>query len=252
VPLFADGGFSQTVTDGPLLVAAGVAALVGLVGFLSPCVLPLVPGYLSYVAGLSGDATRPSQRRMVLGAVLFVLGFTAIFVAQGVLFGELGSSIRAHALTIERVLGVVTIVMGVVFLGAISALQREWRIHRLPRAGLVGAPVLGIVFGLAWAPCLTPTLSAVNALAYTQGSAGRGAFLQVFYCLGLGLPFILVAVGFGWVASALAFVRTHRRVISQVGGVLLIAIGVLLVTGEWNHWMDELRAQVGPASGFDV
>jgi cytochrome c-type biogenesis protein len=250
--LLADGGFSHTVTDGPLLVAAGVAALVGLVGFLSPCVLPLVPGYLSYVAGLSGDAARPSQRRMVLGAVLFVLGFTAIFVAQGVLFGELGSNIRSNALVIERVLGVVTILMGIVFLGAIPALQREWRIHRLPRAGLVGAPLLGIVFGLAWAPCLTPTLSAVNALAYTQGSAGRGAFLQVFYCLGLGIPFILVAVGFGWVSSALAFVRKHRRVISQVGGVVLIVIGVLLVTGEWNHWMDELRAQVGPASGIDL
>ena len=250
--LLADGGFAHTVTDGPLLVAAAVAALVGLVGFLSPCVLPLVPGYLSYVAGLSGDAARPSQRRMVLGAVLFVLGFTAIFVAQGVLFGELGSNIRAHALVIERVLGVVTILMGIVFLGAIPALQREWRIHRLPRAGLIGAPLLGIVFGLAWAPCLTPTLSAVNALAYTEGSAGRGAFLQVFYCLGLGIPFILVAVGFGWVASALAFVRRHRRVISQLGGVVLIVIGVLLVTGEWNHWMDELRAQVGPASGFEL
>jgi cytochrome c-type biogenesis protein len=250
--LLAEAGFAHTVTDGPLLAAAGVAALVGVIGFLSPCVLPLVPGYLSYVAGLSGDDARPSQRRMVLGALLFVLGFTAIFVAQGVLFGELGSSIRVHALAIERVLGIVTIVMGVVFLGAVPLLQRELRFHRLPRAGLVGAPLLGVVFGLAWTPCLTPTLSAVNALAYTQGSAGRGALLQVFYCLGLGLPFVLVAIGFGWVASALAFVRRHRRVIGQVGGVLLIAIGVLLVTGEWNHWMDMLRAKVGPASGFDV
>ena len=244
--------FSHTVTDGPLLVAAGVAALVGLIGFLSPCVLPLVPGYLSYVAGLSGDAARPSQRRMVVGALLFVLGFTAIFVAQGVLFGELGNSIRDHALTIERWLGGVTILMGIVFLGAVPVLQRELRFHRLPRAGLLGAPLLGVVFGLAWTPCLTPTLSAVNALAYTQGSAGRGAFLQVFYCLGLGVPFILFAIGFGWVSSALAFVRRHRRAISQVGGVLLIGIGVLLVTGEWNHWMDVLRAKVGPASGFEV
>jgi cytochrome c-type biogenesis protein len=243
---------AHTVTDGPLLVAAGVAVLVGVIGFLSPCVLPLVPGYLSYVAGLSGDAARPSQRRMVLGALLFVLGFTAIFVAQGVLFGELGDSIRSHAKTIERVLGVVTIVMGVVFLGAIPLLQRELRFTRLPRAGLVGAPLLGMVFGLAWTPCLTPTLSAVNALAYTQGSAGRGAFLQVFYCLGLGIPFVLVAVGFGWVSSVLGFVRRHRRIISQVGGVLLIGIGVLLVTGAWDHWMNLLRAQVGTASGFDV
>jgi cytochrome c-type biogenesis protein len=244
--------FTGTVTDGPLLVAAGVAALVGLVGFLSPCVLPLVPGYLSYVAGLSGDAARPSQRRMVLGAVLFVLGFTAIFVAQGVLFGELGGSINAHRIAIERALGIVTIVMGVVFLGAIPAFQREWRLHKLPRPGLLGAPVLGVVFGLAWAPCLTPTLGAVNSLAYTQGTAGRGAFLQVFYCLGLGIPFVLVAVGFGWVATALAFVRKHRRLISQLGGLLLIVIGVLLVTGQWNHWMDQLRVQFGQTSGFDL
>jgi cytochrome c-type biogenesis protein len=245
-------GFTATVTDGPLLVAAGVAALVGLIGFLSPCVLPLVPGYLSYVAGLSGESGRPSQRRMVFGALLFVLGFTAVFVAQGIVFGELGGTINAHRLTIERVLGVVTIVMGVVFLGAIPALQREWRVHRLPRPGLLGAPVLGVVFGLAWAPCLTPTLGAVNSLAYTQGTAGRGAFLQVFYCLGLGIPFVLVAVGFGWVASAMTFVRKHRRAISQAGGVLLIVIGVLLVTGEWNHWMDQLRAQFGQSSGFEV
>lgn len=243
---------AHTVTDGPLLVAAGVAALVGVVGFLSPCVLPLVPGYLSYVAGLSGDAPKPSQRRMVVGALLFVLGFTSIFVAQGVLFGEFGRWIGGHTIAIERVLGVVTILMGVVFLGAVPLLQREMRFHRLPRAGLLGAPLLGIVFGLAWTPCLTPTLSAVNALAYTQGSAGRGAVLQVFYCLGLGIPFILVAIGFGWVSSALGFIRRHRVVISQAGGVLLIGIGVLLVTGEWDHWMNVLRADVGPASGFDV
>jgi cytochrome c-type biogenesis protein len=245
-------GFTGTVTDGPLLVAAGVAALVGLIGFLSPCVLPLVPGYLSYVAGLTGDAGRPSQRRMIAGALLFVLGFTAIFVAQGIVFGELGTTITTHRVTIERVLGGVTILLGVVFLGAVPALQREWRVHRLPRPGLLGAPVLGVVFGLAWAPCLTPTLGAVNALALTQGTAGRGAFLQVFYCLGLGIPFILVAVGFGWVSTALAFVRRHRRLISQAGGVLLIVIGVLLVTGQWDSWMDQLRAQFGQTSGFDV
>jgi cytochrome c-type biogenesis protein len=245
-------GFTGTVTDGPLLVAAGVAALVGFVGFLSPCVLPLVPGYLSYVAGLSGDAAKPSQRRMIAGALLFVLGFTAIFVSQGILFGELGSSIATHRVTIERVLGAITILMGVVFVGAVPALQREWRVHRLPRPGLVGAPLLGIVFGLAWAPCLTPTLGAVNSLAYTQGTAGRGAFLQVFYCLGLGIPFVLVALGFGWVATALAFVRRHRRAISRAGGVLLVVIGVLLVTGQWDHWMNDLRAQFGTSTGFDV
>lgn len=248
----ATGGFTHTVTDGPLLAAAGVAALVGLIGFLSPCVLPLVPGYLSYVAGLSGDETKPSQRRMVAGALLFVLGFTAIFVVQGALFGELGASIRDHSLAIERVLGVVTILMGVVFLGGIPLLQREWRMHRLPRAGLIGAPLLGVAFGLAWAPCLTPTFGAVYALSFGQGTAGRGAFLTVCYCLGLGIPFILVALGFGWVTRALGFVRRHARVVSAIGGVLLIVIGVLLVTGEWNHLMNVLRARVGPGAGFDV
>lgn len=250
--LLANNGFTHAVTDGPLLVAAGVAALVGLVGFLSPCVLPLVPGYLSYVAGLSGDARRPSQRRMVAGALLFVVGFTAIFVAQGVVFGELGANIRENSLLIERILGGVTILLGIVFLGGIPFLQREFKVHRLPRAGLIGAPVLGATFGLAWAPCLTPTFGAVNSMAFVQGTAGRGAFLTACYCLGLGIPFVLVALGFGWVAKAIGFVRKHIRVVSAVGGVLLIAIGVLLVTGEWNQLMDGLRTQVGPASGFDL
>ena len=245
-------GFTHTVTDGPLLVAAAVAALVGVVGFLSPCVLPLVPGYLSYVAGLSGDADKPSQRRMVVGALLFVVGFTAVFVAQGVFFGELGAAIRDHTVAIERVLGAVTIVMGVVFLGGFGFMQREWRIHRLPRAGLLGAPLLGATFGLAWGPCLTPTFGAVYSLAYTEGTAGRGAFLTVCYCLGLGIPFVLVALGFGWVTRALGFVRRHRRAVSAVGGVLLIVIGVLLVTGEWNHLMNELRSNVGVDAGFDL
>jgi cytochrome c-type biogenesis protein len=250
--ILAGGGFAHTVSDGPLLVAAAVAVLVGLIGFLSPCVLPLVPGYLSYVAGLSGDAERPSQRRMVAGALLFVLGFTAIFVAQGAAFGELGVSITEHRIGIEQVLGAVTIVMGVVFLGGIPFLQREFRFHRLPRAGLLGAPLLGAGFGLAWAPCLTPTYGAVYTMALTQGTAGRGAFLLVFYCLGLGIPFILVALGFGWVTSVLGFVRRHRVWISALGGALLIAIGILLVTGEWDHLMDVLRADVGSASGFDI
>jgi cytochrome c-type biogenesis protein len=250
--LASEGGFTHTVTDGPLLAAAGVAALVGLIGFLSPCVLPLVPGYLSYVAGLSGDSTKPTQRRMVAGALLFVLGFTVIFVVQGTVFGALGSTIRDHTLGIERALGVVTIVLGVVFLGGIPLLQREWRMHKLPRAGLIGAPLLGAAFGLAWAPCLTPTFGAVYSMAFSSGSAGRGAFLTVCYCLGLGIPFVLVALGFGWVTHALGFVRRHVRAVSAVGGVLLIVIGVLLVTGEWNHLMDVLRANVGSNAGFDV
>lgn len=249
----AAGGFSGTVTSGPLIAAAGVALLVGLVGFLSPCVLPLVPGYLSYVAGLSGESARPSGRRMAGGALLFVLGFTAVFVlAQTVLFNALAGQIRTHSLTIERVLGVVTIVMGVVFLGGLRLLQREVKVHRLPRAGLVGAPLLGATFGLAWTPCLTPTFSAVISLSTTAGSVGRGVFLTVCYCLGLGVPFVLVALGFGWVTAALGFVRRHRAVVSGIGGALLIAIGVLLVTGTWDHLMDVLRANVGPNAGVQL
>ncbi|MGI8679088.1 MAG: cytochrome c biogenesis CcdA family protein [Jatrophihabitans sp.] len=244
-------GFTDTVQDGPLLVAAAVAALVGLIGFLSPCVLPLVPGYLSYVAGLTGDAERPSQRRMVFGALLFVLGFTAIFVAEGVLFGQLGASIRENKVLIERIFGVVTIVMGVVFLGGFAFLQREFKTHRLPRAGLIGAPLLGIGFGAAWLPCLTPTLTAVQNLSFSQGTAGRGAFLSVFYCLGLGVPFVLVALGFGWVSSALGFVRRHRRAVSSVGGGVLIVLGVLLVTGAWDHFTTFLQTS-SPSTGFDV
>ncbi len=248
--MLASGGFTGTVTDGPLLVAAGVAMLVGLVGFLSPCVLPLVPGYLSYVAGISGVDNAPSQRRMVGGSLLFVLGFTAIFVAQGLLFGSLAQTINTHRLVLERVMGAVVIVLGVVFLGGIPFLQREARVHRRPRAGLAGAPLLGIVFGLAWTPCLTPTFGAVQSMALTQGTEGRGAFLSLAYCLGLGIPFVLVALGFGWVTGALALVRRHGRLVGQIGGVLLIVIGVLLVSGLWNHWMDVLRTWAGTNTGI--
>ncbi|MFL6161604.1 MAG: cytochrome c biogenesis CcdA family protein [Jatrophihabitantaceae bacterium] len=247
-------GFSDTVTDGALLPAAGVALLVGVIGFLSPCVLPLVPGYLSYVAGLAGtDQDTGRQRRMLLGALLFVLGFTTIFVATGALFGTLGSSIAVHHLALERIFGVVTIVMGLVFLGRFSPLQREVKLHRLPRAGLLGAPLLGLTFGLAWTPCLTPTFGAVYALAASQATAGRGALLSVFYCLGLGVPFLLVAAGLGWVSGALRVVRRHGRLVSQLGGAILIVMGILLLTGTWDHWMNELRvrfAGTGIGSGL--
>jgi cytochrome c-type biogenesis protein len=250
--VLAGTGFTDTVQSGPLAVAAGVAVLVGVVGFLSPCVLPLVPGYLSYVAGLSGDADRPSQRRMFGGALLFVLGFTAVLVAQGALFGQLAFEIRLHTVAIEQVFGAVTILMGIVFLGGIGFMQREFKIHKLPRAGLLGAPLLGVGFGIAWSPCLTPTFLAVLGLSANEGTAGRGAFLMICYCLGLGIPFVLVALGFGWVSSALGFVRRHRRAVSAVGGTLLIAIGVLLLTGEWNHLIIDLQTSVGSSKGFDV
>ncbi|MGI8666586.1 MAG: cytochrome c biogenesis CcdA family protein [Jatrophihabitans sp.] len=243
--LVVASGFSNTVTDGALVPAAGVALLVGVIGFLSPCVLPLVPGYLSYVAGLAGadgGSAAHKQRRMVAGALLFVLGFTAVFVATGALFGSLGSSIAEHHVVLEQVFGIVTIGMGLIFMGRFSFMQRELKVHRLPRGGLFGAPLLGLTFGLAWTPCLTPTFGAVYALAASQGTAARGALLSVFYCLGLGVPFLLVALGLGWVSGALAVVRRHARRVSQFGGAVLIVMGVLLLTGVWDHWMNILRA----------
>jgi len=283
--------FARTVTDGPLLLAAGVAALVGLVSFLSPCVLPLVPGYLSYVTGLAGaDARTDAERadaeraqadrahaertrterahaertdadptggtiatrtptrtparggRALAGAVLFVLGFTAVFVSFGAFFGSLGAVLFRHQETIQRVLGGVVILLGLAFLGKVPRLQRELRIHRLPAAGLAGAPVLGVVFGLGWTPCVGPTLGAVQALAYDSASAGRGALLSAAYCLGLGMPFVLAAFGFRWVLGTFAAVRRHAAWATYAGGALLVVLGLLLLTGVWGSVINDLRS----------
>jgi cytochrome c-type biogenesis protein len=257
--------FSGLVTDGPLLVAAAVAALVGLVSFASLCVLPLVPGYLSYVTGLAGTGAcattsapagsggtatavrtevdeRSPRGRMVLGAALFVLGFTVVFVAFGAAFGGLGRLLLQHADVLTRVFGVVTIVMGLAFLGWLPFLQRTARLSARPVAGLAGAPLLGVVFGLGWTPCLGPTLAAVNSLAYVEATAGRGAVLGVAYCLGLGVPFVLVALGARWALGATSFLRRHARTVTRVGGALLLVVGVLLVTGAWTEMMGWLRS----------
>jgi cytochrome c-type biogenesis protein len=241
-------GFAGTVTDGPLLLAAGTAALVGVLGFLSPCVLPLVPGYLSYVTGLSGSE-QPHPRRVMAGAALFVAGFTAIFVASGAVLGTVGSAIAVHRVTLERIGGAVTIVMGLLMLGAIPLLRRDVRPSWRPRAGLAGAPLLGAAFGLAWTPCLSPTIAAVYALAISQSTAGRGAILAGAYSLGLGIPFLLVAAGLGWLSTVLTVVRRHNRVISVAAGAVLIVMGLLLASGRWDHWMNELRAWWGPGTG---
>jgi len=243
----AGAGFSGTIVDGPLLVAAALAALVGLIGFLSPCVLPLVPGYLSYMAGVSGSGARPSQRRMVTAALLFVLGFTVVLVVTAdVLFVGLGSEISAHRTGIERGLGALTILLGIVFLGGLGFAQRHVRIRRRPGAGLLGAPVLGATFGLAWTPCLTPTFSAVVGLASTESTATRGAVLTTAYCLGLSIPFVLIASGFGWATGTVGFVRRHVLAVHRVGGALLIVLGILLASGEWTAMMNSLRAWAGP------
>ncbi|RBY82317.1 cytochrome c biogenesis CcdA family protein [Blastococcus sp. TF02A-26] len=251
--------FEGLVTDGPLLVAAAVAALVGLISFASPCVLPLVPGYLSYVAGLAGSGDRDAaagtgggtatavdqrtgRRQMVLGALLFVLGFTAVFVALGTAAGSLGRLLLVHNDVITRVMGVVVILVGLGFLGWLPLLQRTKRLSMRPATGLLGAPLLGVVFGLGWTPCLGPTLGAVLTLAYSEGTAGRGAFLSVAYCLGLGVPFVLVALGARWALGATDLLRRHARTVTRVGGGLLVLVGVLLVTGAWTEMMEWLRS----------
>jgi cytochrome c-type biogenesis protein len=246
--------FSHLVTDGPLLVAAAVAMLVGLISFASPCVLPLVPGYLSYVAGLVGTGTpargaggtavdtRSPRTRMVAGALLFVLGFTVVFVAFGTAFGGLGRLLAQHAETLDRVFGVVTIVVGLAFLGRLPFLQRTARLSVRPVAGLAGAPLLGIVFGLGWTPCLGPTLAAVYSLAFSQATATRGAILGVAYCIGLGVPFVLVALGARWAMGATGFLRAHAQTVTRVGGAVLVVVGLLLLTGAWTEMMGWLRS----------
>jgi cytochrome c-type biogenesis protein len=253
-------GIQDTVLNGSLLAALPLALLAGLVSFLSPCVLPLVPGYLSYITGLTGaDLTEAAEgpapkarRRAVLGALLFVLGFSLVFVSAGALFGAAGRVFSQQAEVITRVLGGVTIVLGLAFMGALQRIpffSREFRFHALPVTGLAGAPLLGILFGVGWTPCAGPTLTAVNSLAYSTGTAGRGAILSFAYCLGLGLPFVLAGLAFERSMSAFAIVKRHYALVTRLGGAFLVVIGVLLVTGQWDRIVAHLQVWVG---GFET
>lgn len=221
------------VSGGGLWLAVPIAIAAGLVSFLSPCVLPLVPGYLGYVSGVTSGAER-TRRRVVLGALLFVLGFSVVFLLATILVGSVGLFVARYTDLILRIAGVVVIVMGVVFIGQVSFLQRTVKPGWRPRTGLVGAPLLGVIFAVGWTPCVGPTLVAMTSLVLDQGDLGRVVVVGIAYCAGLGLPFLLVAIGFGWVGASVRWVRRHIRAINIAGGALLIAIGALMVSGLWD------------------
>jgi cytochrome c-type biogenesis protein len=271
--------FANAASSGPLLLAIGAAAVAGLVSFLSPCVLPLVPGYLSYVTGLAGadldaalgvsprssapsegpgsrrDTAGPGAARTAVGAApvaaargrvlagtaLFVLGFAAVFTLLATLVANIGIALKAHERVLNIVLGVLVIVLGLGFLGLIPGLQREIRIRRLPAAGLVGAPVFGALFALSWVPCVGPTLGAVLSLATVSGQTDRAVILAVAYSLGLGVPFVAFGLFFRKLIGVFAAVRRNSRWVTRVGGALLIVVGVALVTGGWNEFLIWLR-----------
>jgi len=226
------------IMDGFLLTAFPIALLAGLLSFISPCVLPLVPGYLSFAAGFS-----QSRGRVFLGSILFVLGFSALFISYGILFGELGARIATNEEVITRVLGLLTILMGVIFLGALPMMPTlKPRISTT--GGLIGAPLLGFLFGVGWTPCIGPALASVQALAFQESSAVRGAILSFGYCIGLGLPFIASGLYLDKSQKLRKVLLKSGDKVSKVGGVLLILIGLLQLTGLWTDLMIEMRSLI--------
>ncbi|MCZ7426267.1 cytochrome c biogenesis protein CcdA [Micromonospora sp. WMMA1949] len=294
--------FRQLAESGPLLLAVGAAALAGLVSFLSPCVLPLMPGYLSYVTGLAGSDLEGGARkgplltppveegpllntgtagggsaggaggtggtggaggvsvaeraapertvaavkgRVLAGTLLFIAGFTVVFVATAILFSGVGKLFFRYERTLEIVIGALVVVLGLGYLGVIPGMQREFRIRWLPSAGLLGAPVLGAVFALSWLPCTGPTLGAVLGMAATEGGTDRAVVLAVAYCLGLGIPFVVFGLGFQRLLGVFRAVRRNSRWVTRIGGALLIAIGLALITGGWVNVVIWLQTNVG-------
>ncbi|HEU4909632.1 MAG TPA: cytochrome c biogenesis protein CcdA [Propionibacteriaceae bacterium] len=227
-----------------MALALPVALLAGLVSFFSPCVVPLLPGYLSYATGLGAAEVvegSPHRGRMLAGASLFVLGFAVVFVITGVVAGSAGRLLAQYREVITRVLGVLIIVLGLIFAGVLRIGQRDLRIHRVPAIGVAAAPLVGVVFALGWTPCLSPTLGVVVNLGFNEGTAVRGGLLGFVYALGLGIPFVLAGLAFTKMASAVAFLRERQQLIMRIGGVLMIVVGVLLASGTWNTLTAVLR-----------
>jgi cytochrome c-type biogenesis protein len=235
-------GPTDIVANGSLLLALPLALLAGLIAFLSPCVLPLVPGYLAYVTGIT-DVRDIRRGKMLTGAVLFVLGFSVVFLGFFVLVGSVGVFFAVYEDVILRIAGVVVILLGLVFIGQVTFLQRTLKPSWRPAAGLAGAPVLGAVFAVGWSPCMGPVLAAVSTLALGE-SPGRAALIGAVYCLGLGIPFVLVAAGLDWVSGSMAFIKRHVRTINIIGGGLLIVMGVLMVSGAWRAMMLALQGVI--------
>ena len=248
--------FQEQAASGSLVLAIPVALVAGLVSFFSPCVIPLLPGYLSYATGLSGadlmdaEVTRRHRGRMLLGSLLFVLGFTVVFVLLGTASGAAGAWLLEWHRELTIALGVVSIVLGLLFLGLTPWAMRDWRIHAVPSVGLAAAPVLGFLFGLGWTPCIGPTLGVITTLSVNEGTAGRGALLSGVYALGLGLPFVVAGVAFERMLGAVRFVRRHQVWVTRLGGVMMIVVGLLLVSGWWDHLVTWL--QIHLIGSFEV
>jgi cytochrome c-type biogenesis protein len=234
--------FQHQALSGSLVLAIPVALVAGLVSFFSPCVLPLLPGYLSYTTGLSGaDLEHARRGRMLAGAVLFVLGFSVVYVVIGFTAGSVGAWLVRSRSQLEVVLGVVLVLLGLVFAGLVPFLQRDVRVHSVPAVGLAAAPVLGFLFGLGWTPCVGPTLSAIITLGFNEGTADRGALLAAVYCLGLGVPFIVAALAYRRALGAFRFVRRHQRWVTRIGGLMLVLVGLALLTGWWDQAVSWLQ-----------
>ncbi len=236
--------WAETAVGGSMALALPVALLAGLVAFFSPCVVPLLPGYLSYATGLgAADVVEgaPHRGRMLVGTSLFVLGFAVIFVITGVVAGAAGQLLAEYRDMISRILGVVIIALGLIFAGVLPIGQRDLRIHRIPAVGIAAAPLVGVVFALGWTPCLSPTLGVVVNLGFSEGTAVRGGLLGFVYALGLGIPFVIAGLAFTKMTRAIGFLRQRQQLIMRIGGVLMIIVGLLLVTGTWNRMTAVLR-----------